>query len=407
MISDLNVFNVKEIMKSHLLLLLLIACPFLGVQATHFPALTTHSVKCLAHDATNIYVLKPDGLEVVNKVTGEKTVYNMESGHFDQLGLNAIALRPDTIWVGSNYGKLTSITSDKAETTQLVCDHGSYASFESIGVIGINSIVFDSKGIMVVGGDNCLMVIQPSGEEMSLSFPDLHYGNEIWQMVIDPNDDIWVSSTGASAGNGLIKYHIGGDLEVISDKKSQDPPFWGAYVKGMTIDNNGHLWIGSVTKPGEEHDPFATMLSYDGNGFTGYNIGSDVEVPISMLCDSQGYIWYLPTAPANYVLGITEYSKGPLCCFDNGEVTRYEWSQETGYCYCMDVDGDSIYIGTDNGVLVFSKGTFHWLGEEGTGIAETSLSKAPQKELFDLQGRHIQGEPKHGVYIQNGKKVMR
>ena len=27
--------------------------------------------------------------------------------------------------------------------------------------------------------------------------------------------------------------------------------------------------------------------------------------------------------------------------------------------------------------------------------------------LFDLQGRRILGEPKHGVYIQNGKKVMR
>lgn len=30
--------------------------------------------------------------------------------------------------------------------------------------------------------------------------------------------------------------------------------------------------------------------------------------------------------------------------------------------------------------------------------------KAP---LFDLQGRPVQGSPKHGVYIQNGKKVMR
>ena len=27
--------------------------------------------------------------------------------------------------------------------------------------------------------------------------------------------------------------------------------------------------------------------------------------------------------------------------------------------------------------------------------------------LFDLQGRRIQGSPKHGVYIQNGKKVMK
>jgi hypothetical protein len=27
--------------------------------------------------------------------------------------------------------------------------------------------------------------------------------------------------------------------------------------------------------------------------------------------------------------------------------------------------------------------------------------------LYDLQGRRIQGSPKHGVYIQNGKKVMK
>lgn len=63
-------------MRKQLVLILLMACPFIGLQATHFPALTTHSVKCLAHDATNIYVLRPDGLEIVNKTTGKKTVYN-------------------------------------------------------------------------------------------------------------------------------------------------------------------------------------------------------------------------------------------------------------------------------------------------------------------------------------------
>ena len=26
---------------------------------------------------------------------------------------------------------------------------------------------------------------------------------------------------------------------------------------------------------------------------------------------------------------------------------------------------------------------------------------------FDLQGRRLNTEPKHGMYIQNGKKVMR
>ena len=102
-----------------------------------------------------------------------------------------------------------------------------------------------------------------------------------------------------------------------------------------------------------------------------------------------------------------EYSNGPLCCFDNGEVTRFEWSQDTGYCYCVDIDGDSIYIGTDNGVLVFSDGTFHWLHGDEAGISDASSPQNPQSATFDLQGRRIQGEPKHGVYIKEGKKVMK
>ena len=42
-----------------------------------------------------------------------------------------------------------------------------------------------------------------------------------------------------------------------------------------------------------------------------------------------------------------------------------------------------------------------------SSVTSSTERMTPQKELFDLQGRRIQGEPKHGVYIQNGKKVMR
>jgi len=31
----------------------------------------------------------------------------------------------------------------------------------------------------------------------------------------------------------------------------------------------------------------------------------------------------------------------------------------------------------------------------------------PHYLIYDREGRRIQGEPKHGVYIQNGKKVMK
>ena len=44
--------------------------------------------------------------------------------------------------------------------------------------------------------------------------------------------------------------------------------------------------------------------------------------------------------------------------------------------------------------------------DEQTGISNVTTIPAATS-VFDLQGRRILGEPKHGVYIQNGKKVMR
>ena len=42
-----------------------------------------------------------------------------------------------------------------------------------------------------------------------------------------------------------------------------------------------------------------------------------------------------------------------------------------------------------------------------TSARNPQMQVSTSDKLFDLQGRPIQGSPKHGVYIQNGKKVMR
>ena len=45
---------------------------------------------------------------------------------------------------------------------------------------------------------------------------------------------------------------------------------------------------------------------------------------------------------------------------------------------------------------------------ETTGIESMNNVQCTMNNvLFDLQGRRIQGSPKHGVYIMNGKKVMK
>ena len=415
-------------MKKYLALLILAVCPFIGLKATHFPVLTIKSAKWIEHNDTSIYVLTQEGLEVINKATLTKTVYNIETGYFMEqervyqltypyggVGQNAFALRPDTIWVGSNNGVLTSISDGIADTTVLFCDlsvEGDYLGGPHMRYVGINSIVFDSKGNMVVGGDNSISVIYPTGEKEHIAFPTMEFGTEVWQMLVDRNDDIWISCTGAlSNGNGLMKYHIGGTLEVISERFENNPPFYVYDVRGLALDNDGHLWLGSSHKDGVSDDDAAwraKLLEYDGNEFTSYDVGPSSDIPISIKCDSEGRIWYLPTMYwKNKPNEGFEYSKGPLCCLDNGEVTRYEWSQDTGYCYCVDIDGDSIYIGTDNGVLVFSDGTFHWLHGDEAGISDASSPQNLKTATFDLQGRRIQGEPKHGVYIRNGKKVMK
>ena len=63
----------------------------------------------------------------------------------------------------------------------------------------------------------------------------------------------------------------------------------------------------------------------------------------------------------------------------------------------------------ENGECIFSVTDF---GKQGINI-NTGVTTAENAGivsngiLFDLQGRPVQGSPKHGVYIQNGKKVMR
>lgn len=379
--------------------------PFIGIQATHFPAASGKSVKCIAHDSNCIYALTPDGLQVINKSTSEVTVYDKESGHFGELGLNALALRPDTIWVGSNYGILTSITHGKAES--------SYHSFipetgeEDACPIGINSIVFDSKGIMYIGGNNCISRIGSSLENMTQVFPSIYYGTEVWQMVVDNSDAVWISCTGAISGNSLMMYNADESLKVVGNSQL----FSSSCVKGMTIDNDGNLWIGSYyvdanSEDGNENR--ARLLKYDGSGFSYFDVGGKYEAPISVKCDSQGRLWFLPTAPYSSVeLQYKEYSKGPLCCLADGQLTKYDIDLQIGYCYCLDIDGDSIYIGTDNGVVVYSAGTFKWLiNNQGANISNVTAQPSVSL-LFDLQGRRLATEPKHGVYIRNGKKVVK
>lgn len=46
-------------------------------------------------------------------------------------------------------------------------------------------------------------------------------------------------------------------------------------------------------------------------------------------------------------------------------------------------------------------------GEEITGISNIENNSANSNVIYDLQGRRINGVPSHGIYIQNGKKIIK
>ena len=60
----------------------------------------------------------------------------------------------------------------------------------------------------------------------------------------------------------------------------------------------------------------------------------------------------------------------------------------------------------EDGVCVFSKNEdMEVIRSAATAVKEVQKA-SPSGVFYDLQGRRVQGQPKHGVYIQNGRKVM-
>jgi hypothetical protein len=77
----------------------------------------------------------------------------------------------------------------------------------------------------------------------------------------------------------------------------------------------------------------------------------------------------------------------------------------------MDIDGDDIYIGTDEALLLFRDGEYTKIGlgqpdpqgHQATGINATEASSV-NAPAYDLQGRRLSQKPERGLYIRDGKK---
>ena len=62
---------------------------------------------------------------------------------------------------------------------------------------------------------------------------------------------------------------------------------------------------------------------------------------------------------------------------------------------------------SDTTWLVWDNFTLTYLGTTGTGIVETLAPTPSDNQIYDLQGRRLKTIPQKGIYITNGKKIIR
>ena len=127
---------------------------------------------------------------------------------------------------------------------------------------------------------------------------------------------------------------------------------------------------------------------------------------------------------------VTMTNNGPNL---NQIMTLYVNDEIKGYTYVEAEAGDTVtialsYQATHSGEneirlvipwedtqIIAAKGYVYVRGDETVGILSHSLASPKASfhcnphvtPLFDLQGRRLNAEPKHGVYIRNGKKVVK
>ena len=197
----------------------------------------------------------------------------------------------------------------------------------------------------------------------------------------------------------------------------------GDYNNIIEFDNEGNLWFCSN---GSESDPDATrLIKYDGKDFTCYDLPEGVTYINDFKFDEQGRIWILTW-------------KSPIICMEdieNNIFTSYDHELlPHGNDVYKDmnhllIDGETVYVIGGQQVkdpttwgapfkrpflVTIKDGEVSYVeiepemnGKSVDAVSNVEAAEAAPAAMYDLQGHRLTEEPAKGVYIQNGKKVVK
>jgi len=339
-----------------------------------------NAIMDVTHDDSNVYVAKLNGqLVVMNKATGEKDILEVKVGNLSYTPWS-IAVNSGKIWIGTAEGKLLTFSDGKFHQS------GISLSWQYDEPLGVENILFDAQGNMYLSchfGVGFRVDTKNHVERFTIHPKGI--GSFSVNMCLDRNNTLWVCNYGNSSMYGLTKY-TREEGTTYYFKGRADVPH--GLVTGFTIDKEDGIWYLVKSK-------LIRLLNDE--------VSESYDFPdicYAMQFDEQQRLWMAR-------------QHGPLVMMKDGAFTDYPCPIESKRWMCMDIDGDDIYIGTDEFLLLFRDGEYTKIdlgqpdpqGHQSTGINHTEVSTSTFG-IFDLLGRQLQDKPERGVYIQDGRKYV-
>ncbi len=336
-----------------------------------------NAVMDVTHDDTNIYVAKLNGqLVVINKETGEKTFLDIKVGGLSYTP-EAIAVHDGKVWIGTGENKVLYYSNGQFHQS------GIKLSWQYNNPLGVENILFDAQGNLYLScsyGVGFRVDTKNNVERFTIHPKGLGFSVN---MCLDKNNALWVCNYGNHYDYGLTKYTREEGTRYYFKDRTDVPR---GLVTGFTIDKEDGIWYLVDSK--------LLRLQND-------EVSESYDFPhicYNLQFDEQQRLWLA-----------RQY--GPLVMMKDGEFTSYPCPFESKRWICMDIDGDDIYIGTDEALLLFRDGEYTKIGlglpepqgHQSTGINATAAPSV-NAPAYDLQGRRLSEMPERGMYIQDGKK---
>ena len=282
-------------------------------------------------------------------------VFSLQNGEWRKMvNVNAFmprsshitCLYPDvnnTMWVGSS--KLGAALTDMSSPTFNVVSTGDLED--------VSSLVEDRAGNLWIGFDGAGVMMKTRADVVR------HFSAIQNQLPSDIITSLTVLGDGTlllgTYGNGIAKYDGSKFIPVFTNCRALD------YVKAMTSDSKGNLWVATVDRGVVKIAPDGKIINYTAENSKLISNGT-----LCLACDSLREIIYIGTS-----MGIVVYDCAKGQFVENGQTEQLKGAYVSSMTMC---DHGQLWVGSRNGLwILHAKGDTVTHLTTGQGLAHNAV----------------------------------